>query len=166
MARADEFYEQAIALDPQYALAHAFYADYLFGRAVLGMTPMREVAPAVRAEAQKALELDPSLPEAYAVLCTFAAAYDYDWKEAARRFTLATADDALSPWALAYLGQFYLVASGRKREGCDLVERAVQGDPLHLTIRILSDLMRSLRPSARAAWARCIARATPSWIAR
>jgi len=138
MARADEFYEQAIALDPQYALAYAFYADYLFGRGVLGMTPMREAAPAVRAVAQKALELDSSLPEAHAVLCTFAAAYDYDWKEAARRFTLATADNALSPWALAYLGQFYLVASGRKKEGCDLVELAVQGDPLHLTIRILA----------------------------
>src|SRR5580658_2090324 len=76
MARADEFYEQAIALDPQYALAYAFYADYLFGRGVLGMTPMREAAPAVRAVAQKALELDSSLPEAHAVLCTFAAAYD------------------------------------------------------------------------------------------
>ena len=32
MAQAKEFYEQAIALDPQYALAQAQYADYLFGR--------------------------------------------------------------------------------------------------------------------------------------
>lgn len=93
--------------------------------------------PAIRALAQKALELDPSLSEAHAVLCGLAAAYDYDWKEAARRFTLATASDALSPLALAYLGPFYLVASGRKKEAVDQVERAVQGDPLHPAIRLL-----------------------------
>jgi TolB-like protein/Tfp pilus assembly protein PilF len=137
MARANEFYEQAIALDPQFALAHALYADYMFGRAVFGMTPAHKAAPAARALAQRALELDPSLHEAHAVLCTVAAAYDYDWKEAARRFTLATVSDALSPWALAYLGQFYLVASGRKKEAVDQVERAVQGDPLHPGIRLL-----------------------------
>jgi serine/threonine protein kinase/Tfp pilus assembly protein PilF len=135
MAQAKAFYEQAIALDPQYALAHALYADYTFGRAVFGMTPAHETMPAARAMAQRALELDPSLPDAHAILCAVATEYDYDWKEAARRFTLATADDALSPWALAYLGQFYLVASGRKKEGVDQIERAVQGDPLHPGIR-------------------------------
>jgi eukaryotic-like serine/threonine-protein kinase len=137
MAQAKAFYEQAIALDPQYALAQALYAEYLFGRTVLGITPMREAAPVVRAVAQKALELDPSLPEAHAALCLLAATYDYNWKEAAQRFTLATADDALSPWALAYLGEFYLAASGRKKEAVDQVERAVQRDPLHPGIRVV-----------------------------
>jgi TolB-like protein/Tfp pilus assembly protein PilF/predicted Ser/Thr protein kinase len=137
MERAQVFYEQAIALDPQFALAHALYADYLFGRTVVGMTPMREAAPVVRAVALKALELDHSLPEAHAILCVLAAAHDYDWKEAARRFTLAMANDAASPWALGYLGQFYLVASGRKKEAVDQLERAVQGDPLQPGIRLL-----------------------------
>jgi tetratricopeptide (TPR) repeat protein len=137
MEQAKQFYEQAIALDPQFALAHALYADYLFGRTVVGMTPMREAAPVVRAVALKALELDHSLPEAHAILCVLAAAHDYDWKEAARRFTLAMANDAASPWALAYLGQFYLVASGRKKEAVDQLERAVQGDPLQPGIRLL-----------------------------
>jgi Tfp pilus assembly protein PilF len=135
MAQAKALYEQAIALDPQFALAHALYADYLFAQAVFGMTPMREAAPVVRAVAQRALELDSSLPEAHAILCAVATEHDYDWKEAARRFTLATADDALSPWALAYLAGFYLRASGRKNEAVDQVERAVQGDPLHPGIR-------------------------------
>ena len=94
MEQAKVFYEQAIALDPQFALAHAAYADYLFGRATVGMTPAHEAMPSARATAQRALELDPSLPEAHAVLGVLAAAYDYDWKEAERRFTLATADDS------------------------------------------------------------------------
>jgi eukaryotic-like serine/threonine-protein kinase len=135
MAEAEVFYEQAIALDPQYALAHALYADYTFGQAVFGRTPAQEIMPAARAMAQRALELDPSLPDAHAILCAVATEYDYDWKEAARRFALATADDALPPWALAYLSGYYLLALGRKKEALDQVERAVQGDPLHPGIR-------------------------------
>ncbi len=45
MEQAKEFYERAIALDPQYALAQALYANYLFGRTAVMMSPMREVAP-------------------------------------------------------------------------------------------------------------------------
>ncbi len=90
MAQAKTFFEEAIALDPQYALAQSCYADSLIGHAVTGVTPAHAVMPVVRALAQRALELDPSLPEAHATLCMIAAAYDYDWKEAARRFTLAT----------------------------------------------------------------------------
>jgi TolB-like protein/Tfp pilus assembly protein PilF len=133
--QAKVFYEQAIALDPQYALAHALYADYTFGQAVFGRTPAHEIMPAARAMAQKALELDPSLPDAHAILCAVATEYDYDWKEAARRFTLATASHDLSPWALAYLGGYYLLALGRKKEALVQAERAVQGDPLHRGIR-------------------------------
>jgi TolB-like protein len=136
LARAKEFYEQAIALDPQYALAHALYADYLFAQAVFGMTPAHQIMPAVRAVAQRALELDSSLPDAHAILCAVATEYDYDWKEAARRFTLATASHSVSPWALAYLARFYLLALGRRTEAGEQVERAVQGDPLHTGIRL------------------------------
>jgi eukaryotic-like serine/threonine-protein kinase len=135
MERAKVFYEQAIALDPQFALAQAFYADLFALRANLGMTPAHETMPAARALAQRALELEPSLPEAHAVLCFLAAAYDYDWKEAARQFTLATASDAASPWVLAYLAAFYLLALGRRTEAIEQVERAVQRDPLDFVIR-------------------------------
>jgi TolB-like protein len=126
MAQAKAFYEQAIALDPQFALAQVFYADLLGLRATLGAAPAHETMPAARAVAQRALELDPSLPEAHAILCAFAAAYDYEWKEAAHRFTLATASAAASPWVLAYLGAFYLLALGRRMEAIEQVGRAVQ----------------------------------------
>ena len=45
MDQAKHFYEQSIALDPQFALAHALYSDYLFGRTTIGISPLREVAP-------------------------------------------------------------------------------------------------------------------------
>jgi TolB-like protein/Tfp pilus assembly protein PilF/predicted Ser/Thr protein kinase len=134
-AKAKEFYEQAIALDPQFALAQALYADTFFLRASASMTPAHEAIPVARAMALRALELDPSLPEAHATLCGIAAGYDHDWNEAARRFTLATANDAASPFALAFLAAVYLLASGRRDEAIEQLEVAVQGDPLHLTLR-------------------------------
>jgi tetratricopeptide (TPR) repeat protein len=90
--------------------------------------------PVVRAMAQRALELDPSLPEAHAGLGLVAAIYDYNWKEAERRFALATAGDAAPPWVRATFG-VVLLDLGRRREAVEHLERAVQGDPLHLVIR-------------------------------
>jgi tetratricopeptide (TPR) repeat protein len=137
MEQAKEFYEQAIKLDPQYALAHALYADYCFGRTTIGMTPMREAAPVVRALAQRALELDPSLPEAHASLGNIAAVYDYNWNEAARQFMPVTADESASPFCHMSCGWTYLLGSGRRKEAVEQLELAAQGDPLHLAIRFL-----------------------------
>ena len=128
MEQAKQFYEQAVTLDPKYALAQALYGDYLFGRTTVGMSALREVAPAARALAQRALELDPSLPEPHYTLCVLASTYDYDWKEATRQFPLATGD-ACSPLCHAGAGWTYLLGSGRRREAVYQLELAVQADP-------------------------------------
>jgi len=135
MEQAKVFYEQSVALDPQYALAQALYADYLFGRTTIGMTPLREAAPAIRALALRALEMDPALPEAHNTLGVLAATYDYDWKEAGRRFLLATGGDSASPHCHFTYALFYFLGSGRRKEGVERMEQAVQGDPLQLTYR-------------------------------
>jgi TolB-like protein len=100
MNQSKVFYEQAIALDPQFALAHALYGDYLFGRTTVGLSPFREVEPAIRAVAQRALELDPSLADAHGPLCLLASSFDYDWNEAGRQFALATPGGRGSPHVL------------------------------------------------------------------
>ena len=135
MDQAKPFFEQAIALDPQFALAHALYADYLIGRAALGLSPMREVAPVIRSLAQRALDLDASLADAHAPLCMLAAVHDYDWKEAGHQFTLATPGGQGSPQAHMECGWAFLLASGRREEAVEQLRLAVQGDPLHFTHR-------------------------------
>jgi eukaryotic-like serine/threonine-protein kinase len=134
MEQAKEFYEQAIALDPQYALAQASYADYLAGRTTLGMTPLREAAPVSRALAQRALSLDPALPEAHVVLAFHAAFFDYDWKEAESECLLATASDAASAHCYFTFG-LCLLGAGRWEGAVQQMEQAVQRDPLQTTIR-------------------------------
>jgi serine/threonine-protein kinase len=135
MERAGQFYERAIALDPQYALAHALYADYLFGRTTVGMSPMRDVAPLIRSAALRALELDPQFPDAHSPLALVAATHDYDWAEADRRFDLAIRSGVISPLSRMGFGWAGFLGSGRGREAVEQLERAVQEDPLHLTYR-------------------------------
>ena len=137
MGQARPFYEQAIALDPQFALAHALYADYLIGRAVVSLSPLREVASVIRSLAHRALELDASLADAHAPLCILAALHDYDWKEARHQFALATPGGQGSPQARMECGWACLLASGQRQEAVEQLRLAVQGDPLHLTHRSL-----------------------------
>jgi len=131
MDQAKLFHEQAIALDPQYALAHALYAEHLLGRAAMAYSPMREVAPVIRTLAKRALELDPAIAEAHGVLCTLAATYDYDWHEAARQFALAMPGDRGSPQVHFNCGLFYFLGSGRRQEAVAQLKLAVQADPLN-----------------------------------
>ena len=137
MDQAKPLYELAIAHDPQFALARALYADYLFGRTTVGMSPMREVAPIARAMAQRALELDPSLADAHGPLCELAATCDYDWTEAARQFALVAPGGHGSPQFHMACGWTYVLGSGRRKEAVEQLELAVQGDPLHLTYRAI-----------------------------
>jgi tetratricopeptide (TPR) repeat protein len=137
MDQAEIFYQQAIALDPGFALAHAEYAEYLFGRTAATLSPMRKVAPTMRSLAQRALALDPHLADAHLPLCLVAAAYDYDWKEAERQFRLATPGGGGTPLTHLGCGWTYLLGSGQREAAVGQLRLAVQGDPLHLASRNL-----------------------------
>ena len=130
VTQAREFYELAIKLDPKFALAHSGYADYFLALSS-SMMPAHEAAPRIRAEAQKALDLDPSLPEAHAMLGAVAAIYDYDRPEAERRFRLAMASEPVSPLVRDWYAMFFLASGGRAKEALEQVEHAIREDPLN-----------------------------------
>ncbi len=129
-ARAKEYCEQAIALDPKYAAPHAFLGfTYLFTTTHTGR-PLPEVASLVRREARLALELDPFETDPHFLLGAVAAANDYDWVESAREFKLAMASPSVpaeAHWAYASFG---LQPFGRFEESTAEMRRAVEKDPL------------------------------------
>ena len=134
-ARAKEYCEQAIALDPAYAAPHALLGfNYLFTTTHTGR-PMPEVAPLIRREARRALELDPFETDPHFLLGSVAGAHDYNWPEAAREFQLALASPsapAEAHWAYAGL---YLSTFGRFEESSAEMRRAVEQDPLSIIWR-------------------------------
>jgi TolB-like protein/tRNA A-37 threonylcarbamoyl transferase component Bud32/Tfp pilus assembly protein PilF len=127
--RAKEAFEQAIALDPKFALPHCEYGLYFLFAVILGMLPPDRAMPVVRAHAQKALELDPAIPEGHAML-GLATIWDYDWKEVERRFRLAMARDPV-PALVRWLYAVSCTNQGRIEEGLQQIEFALREDPLN-----------------------------------
>src|SRR5579864_2515192 len=97
LAKAKEFFEQALSIDPNYASAYSGLAVYYYTLATFGMKPAGEVAPLVKSAAEKALAADPSNSEAHSVLASIAAMFDYDWKAAEQHFRKAMAAEPVSP---------------------------------------------------------------------
>jgi serine/threonine protein kinase len=132
MAQAKEFYGQAIALDPNFALARVDQGDYFLALANLGLMSAKESMPLVREHARRALDIDPSLAEAHAMLGIVAGVYDYDWKEAERRFQramdLAPASAQVRLWRVA----FFIIPIGRPIEAAAEVRHILSEDPLNI----------------------------------
>jgi len=128
--RSRECLEQALALDPEFALPYVGLADYHLALAAVGGIPSGEAMPRARELAARALEIDPELPEAHAMLGIVAGHYDYDWGEAERRFRLAVAREPLSPHLRQWYASFWLFATGRASEAEQQVTRVIEEDPL------------------------------------
>jgi TolB-like protein/tetratricopeptide (TPR) repeat protein len=127
------FFRQAIALDPNYAEAHAGLADaYQF----LGSSDVEERADnyaRARAAAQRALELDETLAGAHASLGLIAMNFDWDWASADREFSRAVELDPNYATARHWWAE-YLAAVGRFDEALAEIEQAQSLDPLSVTI--------------------------------
>jgi TolB-like protein/DNA-binding winged helix-turn-helix (wHTH) protein/Tfp pilus assembly protein PilF len=128
---ATEYFQQAINIDPNFALAYAGLADtyYIAGFGVVASMPQAEAAAKSKEAAVKALELDDSLAEAHTALAHLKEDADRDWAGAEVEFRRAL---ELNPgYANAYLwySQF-LRKAGRRDEDLAMTRRALQLDPM------------------------------------
>jgi len=80
------FFQQALPLDPTFALAHSGLADCYIGLSNSYLTPIEAMAKA-KAAALRAIESDPSLPEAHLSLGVIKGWFDFDWRAADAEFT-------------------------------------------------------------------------------
>lgn len=132
--RALGLFEQALALEPDYPMAHAGLASSYqqLGSTTLGR-PLQadEAMPRARQAAERAISLDPSLAEAWAVLGRVKMEYEWDWDGAEADLAHAIALNPSSVDALATYGQF-LSAMGRHDEAIETMDRAKRLDPRRL----------------------------------
>lgn len=85
-----EYFEQALELDPQFALAHAGVAQcWVLSGFEFGELPPLEAMPRGRLAVDRALELDPLLAEGHLWRGVIALLYEYDPVEAEARVTRA-----------------------------------------------------------------------------
>jgi non-specific serine/threonine protein kinase len=148
-AKAIEYFQQAIELDPAYALAYSGLSDAysitFFNDLTLSQS---ESAAKSRAPALKAIELDPSLAEAHASMGNVLAIFDLDFKGAEAEFRQALAANPGYATNLQWYAEV-LGSVGRYDEALAMIRRAHEADPFSLIINATYGLV--LSRSGRAA---------------
>ena len=127
--RAIHHFDNAVAADPAYSIAHCGLAECYSLFAFLGLEAPRVVLPRAQAAACIALELDHELAEAHASLASISKVYEWDWRQAEAGYRRAL---ALNPnystahrWYAAHLA-----AIGRRDEAFAAMQKASDLDPV------------------------------------
>jgi len=133
--KAISYFQQAIAVDPSYALAYVGLADAHFS-SLAANRPSNEFFPQARAAAQKAIEIDDTLAAAHAQLGLIIFWYDWDWGASENKIKRAL---ELNPdGADTHLFYAHLLSNtGRHTEALAEAKRARELDPLNLRINAL-----------------------------
>lgn len=121
-------FNQAIAADPNYALAYAGLAFNYFNSEDW-FVPPHEAGPKAKEAARKALAIDPTLSEAHLALATIAQWYDWDWATAEREFKQAIELNPNEPRPHEFYSWF-LSPMGRHEEALAEAKRGQQLDPV------------------------------------
>ncbi|MBZ5562715.1 MAG: winged helix-turn-helix domain-containing protein [Acidobacteriia bacterium] len=127
LEKATQYFEQAVAKDPQYAPAYAGLSLAYSGASFF--RPPRELNFKAKAAALKALELDDTLAEAHTAMGRVLTLYDWDWAAAERELKRGIELNPSSPVAHRHYWSL-LVALGRFGEAIAEAERARNLDPL------------------------------------
>ena len=133
LAKAKECFERALAIDPNYALAHGGVANYYHTLAAAGIKSFAEVALAAKAAAQKALALDSANGEAHTVLGVFAGV-DYSWVLAEQHFSKALAVEPVAPLSRFRYASFYLLRRGQFADAKEQCRLALEADPVSMIL--------------------------------
>jgi len=126
--------EQAIALDPNYALAYIVLSESYLWSAFWGSTNPREAFPRAKSAALEALRLDDTIADAHSALGTVLGSGEFDWQGAEREFRRALELNPSSAairydYAWCY-AMWFLLPLGRGEQAITEMRRALELDPL------------------------------------
>lgn len=99
LLKAVHYFGQAVAKDPQLAVASCGLGDSYNLLAVYGVLPPREAMPLAKAAALRALEISRELGEAHACLAEVHCFHDWDWETANQEYQRALAVNPSCPTA-------------------------------------------------------------------
>ena len=132
-----DYFDRAIALNPNYALAHAGLADSYNLLASWGFDPMANAFQLAARSARSALALDPELPAAHMSLAWVHFFHERDWAVAEAGFRRAIELGPNDATAHQWYGEF-LTTQRRFDEATASLQRALELDPLSTIINASS----------------------------
>jgi serine/threonine-protein kinase len=128
-----QYFDLALELDPNNALAHVGVSNVWVVRYHFNMTPRQEAMSLIKTPLDKALELDNTLAEAHSMLAAYRWRAEWDWESAEKEFQQAL---RLNPnHSGAHSGYSHLLCiMGRIDEALPHIELALELDPLNPTL--------------------------------
>ena len=125
-----DFFREATEKDTAYALAYSGVADALslFTSLEYGVVPAHITMPAAQQAAQRAVALDPYLPQAHTSLANVLLVYEWNWPAAEKEFLRAIELDPNYPTARQWYAVMLMVA-GRSEEALTQIRQAQELDP-------------------------------------
>jgi serine/threonine protein kinase len=133
--KAIEQFQQAIAIDPGYALAYAGLADSYVLLGWNSYLPPKAAFPKGKAAAKIALQLDPDLAQAHTPVAALLWLYDWQWEEAQTEFKRSLERDPTYPTANHWYAE-YVMTMGRHTEVMARMKKGQELDPLSLIINV------------------------------
>ena len=131
--QAIEYFQQALAKDPNYAPAYAGLANSYALMPGYSLAPATKIMPKARVAALRAMEIDDALPEAHVALALILENYDWDWNAAEKEYRRAIELNPNYATAHQWYAEF-LTWRGRFDEALRESEAARKLDPLSLII--------------------------------
>ena len=158
-----QYFESALEMDPEYALAYVGIAMVWLGRQQQGLAPASETSQRAIAAATKALELDPNLAEVHYTLAGIRTWVEWDWDRGEAEFRRAIELNPNYPDPQAYYSHL-LNIKGRPKEAMAQIERALELDPLNALFRAVygMDLMFARRYDDAIALLRATLKTSPN----
>ena len=128
--KAIESYEQAIKIDPNFAIAYARIAEAYNQMSNYPYASPKEAFPKAKAAAERAIAIDPTLSEAHTAMGNTLTSFDWNWTDAEKSFRRALELDPNSATTHYRYATEYLISVGRTKEAVAEVERALEIEPL------------------------------------
>jgi len=129
------YFEQAIALDPQYAPAYSGLADSYSLLGNYGVLPAKNVKAKALTAALKAVEIDSTLAEAHTALGHVKATYCWDWPGAKQEYQTAISLNAAYPTVHHWYAITYLAPLGMLDAALAEMEKAEELNPVSVSIK-------------------------------
>jgi serine/threonine protein kinase/Tfp pilus assembly protein PilF len=132
-----QYFEQALQADPDYALAFTGISWVWIGRQQMGLVIPSEATPKAKEAAQRALELDDTLPDVHYTWACIKTWSDWDWEGGEQAFKRALELEPNHAEALVYYSNL-LCYMDRMDEALAKAEQAMELDPLNSVIMTIS----------------------------